>query len=227
MAQVKLYTNGLGGQINTQSSGTVFVSAAGTITVNAADVPDMLRLGCTFVMTQVRRQYVPTPAAASATGIVSNVTTANGALTIAAQPGVGRQLAIVTAPGSPGITAGTLTMVYVANDGTTTTDVFSLIGATTTTPVTTKGVLTLTSATVAGLVGGTSPTIEVGTNAVLALPIDKGDSSLALLKETLDGSDVGTNVGTLAAYGLYTPHTAPNGTHTYMVDYAALAETDN
>jgi len=176
-------------------------------------------------VTSVNQVSFAAPDAASATVLVNNVTTVNGALTVAAQPDVARPFLVTSAPGSPGITGGTLTCVYVANDGTLDqTDVFSLVGHVTSTPTSTKGCLHLSSATVSGLVGGTSPTIQIGTNASLAVPIQPFTQAAGILKEGLDGEDVSTtDVGTLTAAGIYTPHTAPNASHVYLLDYTLLA----
>lgn len=204
--------------------GLYFAAADGTISVDVRDVGAALLAGWLPAIIQVRQATLSAPPAASATAIVANVTTTNVALTIAAQPTVPRQLSIVSAPGSPGITAGNLAVVYTANDGTTQTDNFSLIGAATATFVTSKGCLQLTSATVSGLVGGTSPTIQIGTNAVLAVPIQQNAQDPLVLRETLDAANVAAGSrGTLTATGLYTPTTAPNGTHNWVVDYSFLA----
>lgn len=167
---------------------------------------------------------IAAPAAASATGIVSNTAVVNGSLTIAAQPGVARPLAIVIAPGSPGITAGSLALDYVANDGTDTVETFSLIGAANSTPTTSKGVMHVNSAVISGAVGGTTPTIQIGTNANLSVPMPENCVATTILKEGLDGADVAVgSKGTLTTKGVYHPNTAPNGTHNYDVDYTVLA----
>lgn len=205
-------------------TGPVQPNTDGSVTIDTRDLPDAMRGGFVPVYTQVRSKYYSAPAAASATGIVNNVTTTNVALTIADQPDVGRQLQIVTAPGSPGITAGNLALTYTANDGTTQVDNFSLIGAATTTPKSSKGCLHLTSAVVSGLVGGTSPTIEIGTNGTLSVDVQPNTKDATILKEGLDGVDVAAvNVGVLTSGGLYTPHTAPNGTHNFQLDYTTLS----
>lgn len=207
-------------------SGIVNVNADGlSITIDSRDIQAAMNGGFLPSSTRVRNyQTTVAPAAASSSLVVASTTTANGSLTIAAQPAQSRQLQFVSAPGSPGITAGVLTVgPYTANDGTTQSDVFSLVGAATATFVTSKGVLHISGTSVAGLVGGTSPTIVGGTNGTLSVPMTPHSVSATILKEDLDGADVGSNVGTLSNTGLYTPHTAPNGTHLFGIDYTSLS----
>jgi hypothetical protein len=154
------------------------------------------------------------------------VALANGALTISANPDAMRQVFMRVDPGSPAITAGVCTVTYAANDGTTAqVDVLSLATAFNTVLSTnlSKGVLTVASAVVSGLVGGGTPHIQLGTNAALAVPLPPGSVDVTILKEITDGADTSANLGTVNNVGIWTPHTVPNGTHTFGVNYSILA----
>lgn len=205
-------------------SGVLYTpDAYGRITVNTGDIESLLNGGCTYAPNDTRSYYVGAAAAASAALIVASGAMSNGALTIAAQPDVGRQLQAVVNPGTTAISAGVLTLTYTATDGTTQVDSLSLATALSTllTLTSSKGALHVTSGAVSGLVGGTSPTLEVGTNTVLGLPVAAGFQGVSVLKENVDGADEA--VGTVTAgVGLIKPTTAPNGTHTYVFVYSYI-----
>lgn len=227
---------GVGGLIQAPN-GTYNVASDGTVTVNAADASYLFGLGFQFALTDHRVYTTPgAPVLASAVVTVSSVALGNGTLTIAAQPDVARQLQAVVFPGTPGITAGTLTYLYTANDGTTQSDVLSLVtgpqaaGVAGNTLATSKGVERLTSATVAGLVGGNSPTIEVGTNTYIAVPVPPRFVDWAVTKETKITPTNGTlgltvpaddtlPTTVLAAGALVSPTTAPDGTRQLSFGY--------
>jgi hypothetical protein len=160
----------------------------------------------------------------------------NGSLAIAAQPDVCRQVAAVIFPGSVGITAGTLTVTYTANDGTTQVDALSLVaasqsaGAAGSTVGTTKGVLRLTSAVVSGLTGGQSPGIYAGTNNYLGVPVPPRFVDWALTAEKKITPTVGTlgltvpsdetiSTTVIATGALVSPTQAPDGTHGLSFGY--------
>jgi hypothetical protein len=218
---VKMNAIGLGGTIFLPNTGQVTVGSDGTVTILSSDIVPALQLGMTFV-NQISGWFetAHAPAAASATVTVANVAAANGALTIAAQPDYPRPLKVTFAPGAAAVTAGACTLVYTANDGTTVTDVLSLVtgSGVSVTPLSTKSVAHLTSATVAALVGGSSPTIEIGTIAAIGVPVAPGFQDFAVYKENVDGAD--ETVGTVNAVGAYiTPTTAPNGSHLFGFGY--------
>jgi methyl coenzyme M reductase subunit C len=147
-------------------------------------------------------------------------------LTIAANPDAMRQVFMRVDPGTTAITAGVCTVTYAANDGTAAqVDVLSLVTALSTILSTnlSKGALTVASAVVSGLVGGTSPKIQLGTTAVLAVPLPPGSVDVTILKEITDGADTSATIGTLTNAGIWTPHTVPNATHTFGVSYSTLA----
>jgi hypothetical protein len=220
-----------GGTIQTANSGNVFVAADGTVTVNASDVSDLLKLGFTFVVTAHRVWNTPgAPAAPVVAGIVSSVGFSNGTLTIAAQPDVPRQLAIIVTAYSS-LTAGALALVYNDNQGGITTDTFTFAGQATgpATVTTTKGVEHLTSATVSAVSGGTSPGVQIGTNGYIALPMDPRAVDFAGTKETKITPTVGSlglsvpadeTVSTLTTTnGLISPTQAVDGTHQFSFGY--------
>lgn len=182
---------GAGGVIQTANSGNVFVQSDGTVTVNAQDAPDLIKLGYEWAVLGHNFFTLQGPAVGAVAATVTSTSLTVGTYAIAAQPDYPRQLAIQTSPGTTSITAGTLVAVYVANDGTTQTDSFSLVqsaqAAANTigmTQTTTKGVEHVVSFTVSGLTGGTSPGIQVGTNNFLAMPLPPRFVDFAVTKET-------------------------------------------
>ena len=209
-------------------SGSVNATAIdNTFTIDVRDLSFAMGQGYVPVYRDSRQHPAnPTPAAASVGGIVNSVALANGALTIAANPDAMRQVFMRVDPGTTAITAGVCTVTYAANDGTLAqVDVLSLATALSTILSTnlSKGVLTVASAAVTGLVGGTSPKIQLGTNAALAVPLPPGSVDVTILKEITDGTDNSSTLGTLNNAGIWTPHTVPNGTHTFGVNYSTLA----
>jgi hypothetical protein len=212
------------------NSGTVTASATdNTFTIDTRDLVDAMKQGYVPVYRD-SRSYQTSPilaAAASVGGVVNSVALANGALSlVSAVPDTMRQVFMRVDPGTTAITAGVCTVTYAANDGTAAqVDVLSLA-----TPLSTilsanlsKGVLTIASAVVSGLVGGTSPKIQLGTTAALAVPVPPGAVDVTILKEITDVADTSANLGTITNAGIWTPHTVPNATHTFGVNYSTLA----
>jgi hypothetical protein len=220
---------GVGGQIQA-GNGTYYVGSDGTVTVNAGDVASLAALGFEFAVTDHRNFMFPPPVAQSTSQSVSSTSLTVGTLTIAAQPDVARQLQAIVYPGTSFITAGTLTFVYTANDGTTQTDVLFLTGMASQTAgsagatlATTKGVERLTSITVAGLTGGTSPGIQVGTNNYLGVPVPPRFVDFAVTSEkkvtVLVPADDTVPTLVIASGALVTPTTVPDGTHWLSFGY--------
>ena len=228
---------GVGGTIQA-INGTYVVASDGTVTVNASDVQYLQSLGFQFALVDHRQYTTPGAPVAANIGVTATSTSLTvGTLTIAAQPDVPRQLQAIVYPGTSFITAGTLTWVYTANDGTTQTDVSSLtgmasqtVGAAGATLSTTKGVERLTSLTVAGLSGGTSPGIQVGTNNYVAVPVPARFVDFAVTSEKKLTPTAGTlgltvpsddTVPTLviSSGALVTPTTVPDGTHQLSFGY--------
>lgn len=223
-----------GGSIQTPNSGVVFVASDGTVSVQAQDVAALIAAGFQFAVTAHRQYNTPgAPAIASANNIVSSVALSTGSLTIAAQPDVARQLAVVVNSGTVSLSSGLVTLVYAANDGTTVTDSLgfaTIVANNQQTLTTSKGVEHLISATTSAVVGGASPGVQIGTNATLALPVDPRFVDFAVTKETKVTPTAGTlglsvpadeTVGTVTASGgLIAPTTAPNGTTQLSFGYS-------
>lgn len=206
-------------------SGTTYtIDNTGTVSVTtSADIKDFIDAGFEIQLINVQ-QYTTAlpPAAANADLCFSSAALSNGTLAIAAQPSVMRPLQAVVLPGTLAITAGLLTLTYTANDGSTQVDALPLATAASTnaTLVSSKGCAKLTSQVVTGLTGGATPTIRIGTNANLALPYPQILSKPTLMLETLDATTNATLGTTVGNFGVWTPFTAPNGTHTYSVVYS-------
>lgn len=214
--------------IQCKSGNSYTANSLGVISALSSDANDLENGGCTFAISRHALYTTPgAPAALNAAVTVSSVAFSNGTLTIAAQPDVPRQLAIIiNNPSTSTITAGLLTLTYLANDGTTQTDLISAAGqAGTLTLNTSKGVehVVTNGAIVTGVAGGTSPGIQIGTNNYLAVPLEPGFSSWAVTKETKITPTNGTlglsvpadeTVSTLTtSNGLISPTQAPDGTH--------------
>ena len=227
MATLKMAGNGFGGIVE-GNYGTYQADSSGLFTVDTRDISAMLGLGLTYVAVSVESHNLPiAPLAATIGAIVASGALSNGTVTVTANPTVMRPVNIEIGTGTAAITAGTVTVTYVANDGLTTTDVISAIvaaGPGSTTQGLSKGVVTITSITAAGLVGGTSPWIRASTTASISLPVRPSMTNLAILREYDAGATVA--IGTLAAtFGSVTPTTAPNGTVTYSFLYSYLSPT--
>jgi hypothetical protein len=209
-------------------SGSVTAAAIdNTFTIDVRDLAGAMGQGYVPVYRDSRwHTATPTPAAPNVAAIVASVALANGALTIAANPDAMRQVFMRVDPGTTGITAGVCTVTYNANDGTAgQVDILQLATPLSTILSTnlTKGALTVASAVVSGLVGGTTPKIQLGTNANLAVPLPPGSVDVTILKEITDGTDNSATLGTMNNAGIWTPHTVPNATHTFGVNYSTLA----
>lgn len=215
MATVTMNALAVGGTIQFAVTGTVVVPANGIITIQAADAGSALLMGCTYVNNRVGWQTFPVPPRAATAGrIVASTSTAIGSLTIANQPDVPRQVAVVLYSGTTNITAGVCTLTYTANDSTTQVDALSLIAtaSTNTTLTSTKGVVHLTSAVVSALAGGATSGIQINDTNSLSMMVDQGFVNFTALKETLSTPSVAADetIGTVASSAAsITPSTAP------------------
>jgi hypothetical protein len=209
-------------------SGTVAQNSDGTFTIDPRDQNDALKAGYVPVRRDTRtyNSLISAPAAAAVGAIVASVALTNTTLTVAANPDTLRKCQMRVDPGTVAITAGVCTVTYAANDGTAAqVDALSMVTAASTllTVPFTKGVLTVASAITSGLVGGASPKIQIDTTAALAVPVPPNAVDVTILKEETDGADNSTTLGALTNAGIWTPHTAPNATHTYGVVYSTIA----
>lgn len=214
-------------------SGTNYVVASdGTISnVVFSDVDGLMNAGWQVAANRHGIYSTPgAPAAANATVIAAAQTLlAGGAtLSISAQPDVPRQLQVLCITGGTvTLSAGSVSLTYAANDGTTQTDVLNFGAALvsgTVTLSTSKGVERLNSwSPGATVTGGSNPTVQIGTNNYIAVPIDPGSVDVAFTKEFKITPTNGTlglsvpadeTVGSLQiSTGLITPTTVPDGTH--------------
>jgi len=218
---VQLNASSIGGTIQTSFSGGILVPANGLITVDVRDAPQLLAAGASYVNQYSRRQVFSTaPIAATAGRIVASTTLSNGTLSIANQPDVPRVCGIRVDPGTSAITAGTLTAIYVANDGTTTTDAISLVTAASTvfTTNTSKGVVLASSFVVTGLTGGASPLVQVNNTQIPSVQVDPGFVNFSVVRADVDNASETIGTVTSSAASIL-PNTAPNGTHTYGFYY--------
>lgn len=205
---------------------TYIVDARGVVTVNATDVPAMLRAGLTYV--KKVSQFYTTPAAvaaASAAVLVASAALSNGSLAIAAQPGVMRQAALIIGAGTTALSAGAVTVTYIGNDGQTITEALSAICAAsaTTTQFLSRGVAHINTVVVSAINGGASPFVQMGTTTVLSVPISPNTESFTPTMEATTG--VPNAVGTVntATAGSIDPTNAPNATRTYSWAYTTTS----
>lgn len=171
-------------------SGTVYtIGNDGIITaVAAGDVGPLLNAGFRFVSPSVRKFAVLAPLPADLTTVVNAVTPTNVALTIAAQPPQARKLQVRVVIGTTtttAITAGTLTLVGVDQDGIAISEAISLIQNASATLKSIYAYASLTSATVSNYVAsgsGTGNTIGLGPSNDFGIPSAPRAVDLLLLK---------------------------------------------
>jgi hypothetical protein len=226
MPTIQMAANGFGGIIQ-GAFGTYQLGADGSFTVDTRDAIDLLRLGLTYVKQSARTYVLPlAPAAASVGAIVASAALSNGTLTVLAQPDVMRPVNVEIGTGTTAITAGSVTVTYVGNDGASGSDVIpaAMAASTAVTTALSRGVMTITSAVVAGVAGGTSPWVRLSRTAALSVPVDPGTIDFVVTREYDAGATIA--VGTLStSLGSIIPTTAPNGTVTYGFNYNFVAPT--
>lgn len=218
---------GIGGVIQ-GLFGTYPPASDGSYTVDVRDAPGLLAMGMNYVRQTANSYAVPiAPAAATVGAIVSSGALSNGSVSVTAQPGVPRQVAVEVSAGTVAITAGTIAVTYIGNDGISGTDTLSLVlaaGASFTTPLS-RGVVTISSITVAGLVGGASPFRRLNTTAVLSVPVAPNAIDFSVIREYDDSATIAVGTVSTTTLGSIAPTTAPNGTHTYSFAYSYVAPT--
>ncbi len=224
MATVQLAGNGFGGLVQ-GNYGAYRAAADGTFTVDTRDAPSMLALGMSYVNKAVSMHgLLIAPAAATLGHVVASGALSDGAMAIAAQTDVPRQVTVEVGAGTLAVTAGTATVTYIGNDSQTDTDTFSLACPAngSTTQFLSRGALVINSVELAGVVGGAAPWFRMSTTATLALPISPGGADFDVIREYDAGATIA--VGALAStLGGITPTTAPNGTVTYGFVYSFTA----
>lgn len=227
--QMSALNSNLGGVIQGQF-GNYEPDANGNFFADTRDVASLLAAGCQFLRKASEWMTLPTaPIAAAVAQIVATASLSSGALTIANQPDVMRQVSVNWYPGTSAITAGALTASYLANDGQGQIDTISLVAAASGTPSAflTKGVAHIRTLTVSAITGGASPGIELGVTSALALAVDPGcQGTPVLTKENDTGTDqstLGTFVTWTTTLACVTPNNVPNATRTYAWAYTYLA----
>jgi hypothetical protein len=219
IATVQMSAAAIGGTLNLPNTGTVQVPASGLITVDTRDAIDLIRRGGAYVNQRVVVNVFTTPRAASAGRLVASTTLSNGTLTIANQPDVPRQGAVYIDPGTSAITAGNVAVSYVANDGTSQVDNFSAVmpPSVAVTQNTTKGIVVLSSVVVTAVAGGATPHVQVNDTNSLAMMVDPGFQSFALLREDVDSTYEASGQTVASSAASVTPSTAPNATHNFTI----------
>lgn len=199
---VKVYnpangTGQVGGTIWGSATGTLYTpNSDGTFDVNAKDVAPLLASGFLYAEVDTKTVLVEAAKAADLVSIKAAAAPANGAITIAAQPPHARKLQVRVVDGGTHITAGTLTLVGVDQDGNAVTEVISLIGTADRTTVTANAYAKLTSGTVADLSGGGSSTLGIGVSNDFGVPTGANfaPNSLTVVKATKVTKVLGTSV---------------------------------
>jgi hypothetical protein len=226
MTTVQLAGNGFGGVIQ-GNYGNYQAAADGTFTVDGRDAPPLIALGMAYVLHNNVSYTLPlAPAAASVGAIVASGALSNGTVAVTAQPDTMRPVNVEVGTGTGAITAGSVAVTYVGNDGQSGTDTLSLAcgASTSVTQGLSRGVVTISSIAVSGVVGGTSPWLRFSRTAAVSLPVGPGAVDFVVNREYDAGATIA--VGALAtALGSITPTTAPNGTVTYSFNYGYTAPT--
>jgi hypothetical protein len=215
---------GIGGVIQ-GNFGTYPQASDGSYTVDPRDAVTLLGQGFGYVKQATRSYTLPlAPGAATVGQIVASGALSNGSVSVTHQPDTMRPVNVEVGTGTTAITAGTVAVTYIGNDGVSGTDTLSLVCAlsTSTTQGLSRGVQTISAITVAGVVGGTSPWFRMSTTAAVSVPVDPGTIDFSVTREYDAGATIA--VGTLAvALGSITPTTAPNATVTYAFNYEFVA----
>jgi hypothetical protein len=184
-----------------QGSGITYTTAAdGTISgVLPADIIPLIRAGWRLFSTFVGKTSFGSPLPADLISIVSAVTPSNVALTIAAQPPQARKLQIRVVIGTTtttAITAGSLAIVGVDQDGNSVSENVSLIENASATLKSVNAYSQITSATVSGYVAsgsGTGNTVGVGLSNDFGVPTTPGVVDFAIIKATKVTKVLGTS----------------------------------
>jgi hypothetical protein len=179
------------GIVNGQSGSIYTIGNDGIVPgVLSGDILPLLNAGFRFVSPGVKKLVILAPLPADLTTVVNAVTPTNVALTIAAQPPQARKLQVRVVIGTTtttAITAGTLTLVGVDQDGIAISEAISLIQNASATLKSTWAYAKLTSATVSNYVAsgsGTGNTIGLGPSNDFGVPSAPRSVDLALVKAT-------------------------------------------
>jgi len=183
---------GVTGLVQGRSGLNYTIASDGTISnVNQLDVLPLIQAGFWQFSTVVEKVSLNSPLPADLISIKAAATPANGAITIAAQPPHARKLQIRVILGTGGttdITAGTLTLVGIDQDGNAVTEVVSLVTAGASATYKSKyAYSSLTSGTVAAYAAngsGTGNTLGIGVSNDFGIPSCPGVVDFAIVKAT-------------------------------------------
>lgn len=207
--------------------GPYTVAGDGTVVVQSAIVPDLLKAGFNFVSANSDMAYFFLPPATELVSVVAAVLPVSGtAFTIAASPAYACKLNVRCV--QSGAVAGlVVNIVGVDGRGNTVSESVNVAGASTATFVSANAYATVTSITPVGTVTNVT-TIGVGQSNALALPLPSTFVDLVVYKEgRMTGASqilavpVNEAVGTVdTVAGTIIPSgTAPNGTTMSFVFY--------
>ena len=221
MTSVVLAGNGFGGKVQ-GNFGNYQAATDGSFTVDTRDAPPLLAQGMSYVKQTSNSYTLPlAPAAASVAGIVSSGALSNGTVAVTANPDTMRPVDVEVGTGTLAITAGSVAVTYVGNDGVSATDTLSLVCALSSavTQTLSRGVVSISSIVVSGVAGGVSPWLRLSTKAQVSVPVAPGAADFVVTREYDTGATVA--VGALStAIGSIAPTNAPNGTRTYSFAYS-------
>lgn len=227
MAQVKLATNGIGGSVINGQFGNYQAASDGTVTVDSRDVPALLAAGMGYITNAGDFYTTPAaPAAATAGQIVASAALSTGAVSIANQPDVMRQVQFVFGTGTVAISAGAVSVTYVGQDQASHTDTLNpaVAASASVTISLSRGVASITTINVGSFTGGASPWIRADTTASIAVQSDPNAVDFVCNIEY----DVAAKQTTPATFstssqGCIAPQNAPNATRTFSFAYAYLS----
>jgi len=201
----------------------------GFYTVDVRDVPQLLAAGLVLLRNGTEAYTTPiSPRNASAGRIAASAALSNGAVTIANQPDVARQLNVILGnQGSPSLSGGSLSLTYTGSDAVQHTDVFSYAivpQSGSITLNTSRPVAHIVTGTISGVTGGTTPFFRIDDANVFGLPADPGAQDFSVSVE-YDGGTLMTSVGTpsVSCIGATTVQNAPTGTSAYSWIYGFVA----
>jgi len=227
MATIQLAGNGFGGVVQ-GNFGNYQAGTDGTFTVDTRDAPPLIAQGMAYTgHTNTSYTLPKAPAAATIGAVVASGALSNGTVALTANPDVMRPVNVEVGTGTTAITAGTVAVTYVGNDGLSGTDTLSLVCALSTavTQALSRGVVTISGISVAGVVGGTSPWLRLSTTAAVSVPVDPGAVDFAVTREYDAGATIAVGTLSTATLGSLTPTTAPNATVTYSFAYSYTSPT--
>lgn len=200
MAIKMIAPTGVSGIVAGSTGQNYTVAGDGTIAnVNSGDVLALLRSGWRMFSQYSAKSSFNSPLPADLVSIVSAATPANAAVTIAAQPPHARKLQVRVVIGTTtttAITAGTLALVGVDQDGNAVSETLSLVANASVTLKTANCYASLTSGTVAGYAAsgsGTGNTLGIGLSNDFGIQTAPGVVDFGIVKATKITKVLGTS----------------------------------